>query len=64
MTNQEKGVAPEIVAAKELLLKQLILLCREWSRESVWEAWNVLATDQMSQFRKLFRPSQFIEDGA
>jgi hypothetical protein len=57
VTNQQKGVAPEIVAAEELLLEELILLGGERPWESVREVRNVLAADQMGEFRKLFRPS-------
>jgi hypothetical protein len=30
MANQQKSIPPEIVAAKKLLLEELILLGREW----------------------------------
>jgi hypothetical protein len=63
VTNQQKGIATQIVATEELLLQELILLCREWAWKSVREARNVLATDQMGEVRKLFGPSQLVEDG-
>ena len=53
-----------VVAAEKLLLEELILLCRERARQSSGEARNVLTADQMGESRKLFRPSQFIEDAA
>src|SRR5207249_11255748 len=64
MANQQKGIATQIVAAEELLLQELILLCCERTRKSVREARNILAADQMSEFRKLFCPSQFVADAA
>jgi hypothetical protein len=47
VTKQQKEVAPEIVAAEELLLEELIRLGRERPWERVGEMWNVLATDEM-----------------
>ena len=63
VANQQKGVAAQIIAAEELLLQELILLCGERAWKSLREARNVLAADQMSEFGKLFGPSQFVEDG-
>jgi hypothetical protein len=63
VADQQKNIATEIVAVTELLLEELILLCSEWPRESLGSPWNVLATDQISEVRTLFRPSQFVEDG-
>ena len=64
VANQQKGIATQIVAAEELLLQELILFCCERTRKSVREARNILAADQMSEFRKLFCPSQFVADAA
>ena len=64
VANQQKGVAAQIVAAEQLLLQELILLCSKRPGKPLREARNVLAADQMSEFRKLFRPGQFIEDAA
>ena len=64
VANQQKGIAAQIIAAEELLLQELILLCGERAWKSLREARNVLAADQMGEFRKLFRPSQFVEDAA
>src|SRR5882724_7026344 len=64
VANQQKDIAPQIVAAEEFLLQELVLLCREWAWKSLREARNVLAADQMGEFRKLFGPSQFVEDAA
>ena len=64
VANQQKDIAAQIVAAEELLLQELILLCRERTWKSLREARNVLAADQMSEFRKLFGPSQFVADAA
>ena len=59
MTNQQKGIATQIVAAEEFLLQEFILLCRKRTWKSPRETRNVFAADQMSEFRKLFGPSQF-----
>src|SRR5260370_37613225 len=64
VANQQKGIATQIVAAEELLLQELILLCCERTRKSVREARNVLAADQMGEVSKLFGPSQFVAGGA
>ena len=64
VANEQKGVAAQIIAAAELPLQKLILLGRERTWQSLRDARNVLAADQMSEFRKLFGPSQFVQDGA
>ncbi len=64
VTNQQKSIAAQIVAAEELLLEELILLCGERTGESLRETRNVLGADQMGEFRKLFGPSQLVEDAA
>jgi hypothetical protein len=64
VTNQQKRISAEIIAAEKLLLEELILLRCERAWQSFGETRNVLATDQMSEFRKLSRPSQFIDDAA
>ena len=45
MANHQKGVGAQIIAAEELLLQELILLCRERTWKPAREARNVLATD-------------------
>jgi hypothetical protein len=47
-----------------LVLQELILLCIERAWESSREAWDILSSDQISKFRKLLCPSQFVEDTA
>ena len=64
MANQQKGISAEIVAAHELLLKELILLCGERPGKSLRGAWDVLAPDQMCEFRLLSGPCQIAADGA
>ena len=64
VANQQKDVAAQIIAQAEFLLQEFILFCREWTWKSLREARNVLAADQMSEFRKLFGPSQFVEDAS
>jgi len=54
----------QIVAAEEFLLQEFILFCRKRTWKSPGEARNVLAADQMGEFRKLFGPSQLVEDAA
>jgi hypothetical protein len=63
VANQQKNIATEIVAVTELLLEELILLCREWPRESLRRPGNVLAANQRSEVGTLFHPSQFVADG-
>jgi hypothetical protein len=62
VANQQKGIATQVVAAEEFLLQEFILFCRERTWKSVWEARNILAADQMGEFRKLFGPRQLVED--
>ena len=64
VANQQKGIATQVVAAEEFLLQEFILFCRERTWKSLREARNVLAADQMGEFRKLFGPSQLVEDAA
>ncbi len=52
VTDQQKSVTAQIVAAEELLLEELILLCGERARQSFGETRNILAADQMREFRK------------
>src|SRR5712691_6697882 len=63
VANQQKDVAAQIVAEAELLLQEFVLLCRERAWKSLRETRDVLSADQMSKFRKLFGPSQLVEDG-
>ena len=63
VANQQKGIAAQIIAAAELPLQKLILLSRERTWQSLREARNVLAADQMGEFGKRFGPSQLLEDG-
>jgi hypothetical protein len=64
VANQQKDIAPEIVAAKELLLEKLILLCSERSWEPLGGTRNILAADQTSEIGELFGPSQLVKQGA
>ena len=64
VTNQQKSVTAQIVAAEKFLLEELILLCGEWAWQPSRETRNVLAADQMREFRKLLCPSQLMEDAA
>jgi hypothetical protein len=64
VANQQKGIATQIVAAEEFLLQEFILLCRKRTWKSPRETRNVFAADQMGEFRKLFGPSQLVEDAA
>jgi len=64
VTNQQKSITAQIVAAEEFLLEELILLFREWAWQLSRATWNILSADQMREFRKLLRPSQLIEDAA
>jgi hypothetical protein len=64
VAHQQKGIAAKIVAAEEFLLQKLILLGSEWPWESLRGLRDVFATQEMSEFRKLFGPSQFVQEGA
>jgi len=64
VANQQKGIAAEIVAAEEFLLQELILLGGEWPWKLLRGTRNVLAAEEMSEFRKLFGPGQFVQEGA
>src|SRR5208283_4709461 len=64
VANQQEDVAAQVIALAEFLLQEFILFCREWTRKSLREARNILAADQMSKFRKLFGPGQFVADAA
>src|SRR5580700_1245194 len=64
MAKQQKNIPPEIVAATKLLLEELILLGCEWPWQTLRGTRNILATDEASQFHKLFRPSQFVKNDA
>ena len=61
---QEEDISAKIVATHELLLEELILLGGERPWQSVRRAWNILAQQQVSQFREMAGASQFMEDGA
>ena len=61
--HQQKGITPEVVAAEELLLQELILLGGERPWEPVRSTRNILTADQMGEFGKLFGPSEFIAEG-
>jgi hypothetical protein len=63
VTEQEEHISAKIVAAHELLLEDLILLCGKRPREALWSAWNILAPYQVSEFDKLVCPGQLIADG-
>jgi hypothetical protein len=54
--DQQKHIPTEIVATEELLLEKLILLCGKRTRESFGETGNVLAADQMGEFRERLCP--------
>ena len=64
VTDQQKCVTAEIIPAEELLVEELILLSGEGARQSFWEPRNVLAANQMGEFRKRLGPSQLLGDGA
>jgi hypothetical protein len=64
VANEQEDIATQIVAAEEFLLQKLILLGCEWPWKSLRGMRNVLAADEMSELRKLFGPSQFVQDRA
>ena len=60
----QEDISAKIVAADELLLKELILLGGKRSWQSVRRARNILAQQQVSQFREMADANQLIKDGA
>jgi hypothetical protein len=64
VADQQEDVRAQVVAAEELLLKQLILFGTKRTGQSVGEARDVLAPDQMSKFGKIVDPRQFMEGPA
>jgi hypothetical protein len=64
VANQQKDIATEIVAPEEFPLQELVLLWCEWAWTSLRATRNILTTDKMSEFGKLFAPRQFVQDGA
>ncbi len=61
---QQEDVSTEIVAAHKLLFEELILLSGKWPRQGVGRARDILAAQQVGEFRQLFRPGQLTEDSA
>jgi len=64
VANQQKNIAAQIVAVKEFLLQELVLLGGERPREPLRGPRNILAANQVSECSRLFRPSQFVEQRA
>jgi len=64
MADEQKYIPSQIVTLKEFLLQKLILLSDERACKSVRATRDILATNQTDELRKLFRPSQFDEQGA
>ena len=64
VAEQEEDISAQIVAAHELLLEDLILVCGKRTGQALWSAWNILAPYQSSKFGKLVCPGQLIADGA
>ena len=64
VTNQQKDVRAQVVAAKKLLLQQLILFSSKRTRQSVRKARDVLAPNEMSEIGKFVCPRQFMEGPA
>ena len=50
VANQQEGITAQIVAAEELLLQELVLLGGKRTGQSLRQAGNVLAADEMSEF--------------
>src|ERR1039457_381004 len=64
VAEQQIDISAQIVAAEELLLQELVLLCSERTWQTLRCARNILVADQTSEFRMLACPGQFAEDGA
>ena len=64
IAEEQEDISAEIVATHELLLEELILLGGKGSWQSVRRARNILAQQQVNQFRDVAGGSQLMEDGA
>jgi hypothetical protein len=61
---QQEGISGKIVAAHQLLLQEMILLCGERTWQALRCTRNIFAAYQVSKFSKLVCPGQLIQDGA
>src|SRR5258708_15709016 len=61
---QEEHISAEIVAAHELLLKELILFGGERPGQSVGRARDILAQQQVGHFMEVVGACELIEDSA
>jgi hypothetical protein len=61
VANQQEGISAKIIAPKELILQQLILLCIERPWEPSRGARDILRPNQISKFRKPLGPGQFMD---
>ena len=64
MAQQQEDICGKIVAAHQLLLQELILLCGKRTRQALRCARNIFAPYHVSKFSKLVRPGQLVQDGA
>ena len=64
LAEQQEDISAKIVAAHELLLEELILLCGERPWQSLRRARDIFAPQQVSEFSQMAGPSQLVEDGA
>jgi hypothetical protein len=55
VTKQQENIAAEIIAAQQFFLKRLILQWSQSARKPLWNARNVLVTEEMSLAQATFR---------
>ena len=64
VAEQQEDVSAQVVAAEQLLLQTLILLCNKRSWQTLRCARDIFAPHQVGEFRKSACPCQFVEGGA
>ena len=64
VAEQEEDISAQIVAAHELLLEELILLCAKRTGQTLRCTRDILAPYEVSEFSELVCPGQLIANGA
>ena len=62
MAQQQEDVGGQIIAPKQFLLNELILLCRQGAGQMLRSPRDILTADQMCQIRKLRGPGEFLQN--
>src|SRR5271170_2709611 len=64
VAKQQEDISAQVVAADQLLLEELILVCGKRPGQTLGCARDIFAAQQMSEFNNPVGPRQFAEDGA